>query len=37
MMHQSILLRLKNKAETSKLIGKYPPKTLDIDPVTLSK
>ena len=34
---ESILLRLKSKAETSKLIGKYPPKTLDIDPVTLSK
>ena len=34
---ESILLRLKNKAETSKLIGKYPPKTLDIDPATLSK
>lgn len=32
-----ILLRLKNKAESSKLIGKYPPKTLDLDPSLLVK
>lgn len=34
---ESILLSLKNKAESSKLIGKYPPKTLDLDPSLLNK
>src|SRR5699024_5084329 len=34
---ESILLKLKNKAESSKLIGKYPPKTLDLDPSLLNK
>lgn len=34
---ESILLKLKNKAESSKLIGKYPPKTLDLNPSLLDK
>lgn len=33
----NILKTLEKSSKRSMLVGKYPPKTLDIDPVTLSK